>query len=421
MFIFFNPLSHTAMKTSISVLSLSIALISSLPLMAHAQTGAAFIDDGKLSLDARARYEMVNQDNPLEDADALTVRIRPAFTTGVVNGFSGMIEAELTGAIVDDYNSTRNGETKYSTIVDPESAEINQLFVKYVYSPMFDTTVGRQRINLDNQRYVGGVAWRDNEQTFDAISLNVKPSKELGFYYAYIDQVNTIFGSKDPSPKFIQGQASEQDSAIHLMQAKYAYSPLFNAVAYGYLMDFKDLAAWSNSTYGLRVTGKQDAFSYTAEFAKQSDYADQKLSYDANYYMVEGSVTLPASLPKGSIALGYEVLGSDDGKIGFQTPLATKHKFNGWTDTFLATPANGLTDFYLTANIAVLEKGKLGFEAHTFDSDEKSIDYGNEFGLSFAHPLPVKGLTALAKYSTYQAKDFGVDTDKLWLQVDYKY
>ena len=43
------------------------------------------------------------------------------------------------------------------------------------------------------------------------------------------------------------------------------------------------------------------------------------------------------------------------------------------------------------------------------------------YSISYSHTLPIKGLSALAKYSDYQANDFGVDTQKLWLQVDYKY
>jgi hypothetical protein len=33
---------------------------------------------------------------------------------------------------------------------------------------------------------------------------------------------------------------------------------------------------------------------------------------------------------------------SGDGVIGFSTPLATLHKFQGWVDKFLTTPANGI-------------------------------------------------------------------------------
>ena len=414
------------MKTPLTLLAAAVSTLIGLPLSAaHAESADVLWQKGKVMLDARTRYEYVNDDSTTDPAEALTVRIRPAFQTGTWNGLSGLIEGEATAAVVDDYNSTRNNNAKHLKVFDPESAEINQLLLKYVYSPMFDATLGRQRINLDNQRFVGGVAWRQNEQTYDGLSFNLKPTKELGFYYAYINQVNTIFGSKDAKPATnAQTQPSDVETDIHLMQVKYAYSPVLNVVGYGYLMDIEKWGAsnsQSNATYGLRLTGKQDALRYVAEYAMQSDYADQPLSYDADYYTLELGYTLPAGLPKAEVSVGYEVLGSSDGKKGFQTPLATKHKFNGWTDMFLATPANGLTDLYVGLNVSVLEKGKLMLEAHQYESDKGGIEYGSEYGASFGHPLPVKGLSALGKYSSYNAKKMGADTDKVWLQLDYKY
>lgn len=390
--------------------------------------------NGKPTVDARLRYEFVNNDAAVKPAEALTLRVRPGFQTGVWAGFSGLIEGEYTAEIDDNYNSTRNGNAQHLLVVDPENLELNQLLVKYAPNAQFDATIGRQRINLDNQRFVGGVAFRQNEQTYDAMSFNFKPYKELGFYYAYINQVNTIFGSEPAKPKTnAVAQPSDVDTSIHLAQVKYAHSPALNAVWYTYLMDIE---AWgnvkhmqSNATYGVRLTGKQDALRYVAEYARQKDYADQPLKYSANYYTVELGYSLPASLIKGEVAIGYEVLGSDENKKGFQTPLATKHKFNGWTDVFLNTPNAGLKDLYLSSNISLNEKCKLGLEVHSYDSDKKGSHYGDEYGVSFWHQLPVKGLSASGKYSMYQADDTKIvtaalgnrDTEKLWLQLDYKY
>ncbi len=402
---------------------LTLACASSTPSFA----ANPIIDGAKFGLDARLRYEMVDQSNTLDTADAVTLRIRPSLQSGTWNGLSGFVEGEATVGVNDHFNSTRNNETSFSTVVDPQSTELNQLYVKYMANPKFDATLGRQRINLDNQRFVGAVAWRQNEQTFDGISLNLKPDAKIGLYYAYINQVNTIFGSRDRKPTFLQAQDGTLDSQIHLAQVKYNYSPLLNAVVYGYFMDFDDLAAWSNKTYGIRLTGKKDAIRYVAEYAQQSDYGDQPISYNANYYNVEIGYTLPKEiLPKTELALGYEVLGSDSGKIGFQTPLATKHKFNGWTDIFLATPANGLTDLYITGSTTVFEKAKVSLELHQYESDHSSQDYGKEYGVSVSYPIAaVKGLTGLAKFSSFEAEDVHtasiLDTKKLWLQLDYKY
>lgn len=399
---------------------LSFAMLSVLTTTTFAADN--FLSQTKFSLDSRLRYELVDQDNQLKNADAWTLRLRPSLETGTWHGLSAFVQGEGTVEINDHFNSTRNAETNYSTVPDPQNLQLNQAYLKYAYSPKFDLSIGRQAINLDNQRFVGSVAWRQNDQTFDAISLNIKPCKEFGLYYGYIDQVNTIFGSEDVKPKFVAAQDGKQNSQIHLIQAKMNYTPLLNAVVYGYLMDFEDLAAWSNQTYGLRVTGKKGDFKYSAEYANQTEYADQPTDYDADYYALELGYNISSqSTTIGDISIGYEVLGSDDGKIAFQTPLATKHKFNGWTDMFLTTPANGLKDLYITSNFNIFSKGKLGTELHQYRSEEKNIDYGQEYSISYSHTLPIKGLSALAKYSDYQANDFGVDTQKLWLQVDYKY
>ena len=53
--------------------------------------------------------------------------------------------------------------------------------------------VGRQRINLDNQRFVGVSPRRQNEQTYDGVLGQLQPVDELTLTYAYIDNVNTIF------------------------------------------------------------------------------------------------------------------------------------------------------------------------------------------------------------------------------------
>lgn len=402
--------------------ALSLACATAVPSFA----ATPFVDGAKLGLDARLRYEMVDESNALKSADAFTLRVRPSIQSGTWNGLSGFVEGEATVELNDQFNSTRNGETTYSVVPDPQSTEVNQLYVKYSTSPKFDATLGRQRINLDNQRFVGTVAWRQNEQTYDALTINYKPDAKLGLYYSYIDQVNMIFGSRDRKPTYLVAQDSTQDTEIHLAQVKYNYSPVLNAVAYAYIMDFDDVAAWSNQTYGLRLTGKKDALRYVAEYAKQSDYAKQPISYDADYYNLELGYTLPKTiLPKTEIALGYEFLGSDNSK-GFQTPLATKHKFNGWTDIFLNTPANGLTDLYILGSTTVFDKAKIGIELHQYQSDKGTQDYGTEYGVSIAYPITaVKGLSSLAKFSSFHAEDktpvMVVDTNKLWLQLDYKY
>jgi hypothetical protein len=120
---------------------------------------------------------------------------------------------------------------------------------------------------------------------------------------------------------------------------------------------------------------------------------------------------------------GYEVLGGDSGpgNRAFQTPLATKHAFQGWADIFLLTPADGIKDSYLSASLPLLG-GTLMGKYHDYRAEQDSSHYGSEYNLSYARPIPgVKGLMGLVKAARYDADDVAVDTDKLWLQVQYSY
>ncbi len=462
----------SASKSEIKVISISmLALISGVSGMSHADDSdlSNLWNNGKFTLDSRLRYEGVNVDKPLlvdtiRDADAWTLRIRPGFQTGVWNGLSAVVEGSGTIKLNNTFNSTRNNETNYATVVDPKNVDFTQLLVKYTYSPEFNMTVGRQLINLNNQRFVGAVGWRQNMQTFDAASFNFQPSKELGFYYAYIDQVNTIFGMSDIKPTPNNAQRGHYNSDSHLFQFKYAPTPLLNAVAYGYLLDLDKYsvtpatlpATNSNQTFGIRATGASASFRYALEYAKQSDFGSNPLTYSADYYLIEGTVAVPTlkGLPDLDFTAGYEMLGNDSNvtssvigapkRFAFQTPLATKHLFNGFADLFLATPAFGLVDTYIGTSFKIptmigKSKIKLAATYHWYSSEEGSSKYGQELDLVLSAPISLPksvpgALSFVTKYARYSATDntatdpFPIvknggnrDNDKLWLQLDYKY
>jgi hypothetical protein len=61
-----------------------------------------------------------------------------------------------------------------------------------------EATVGRQAINLDNQRWVGSVDWRQNDQTLDAVRAAVSPSRNTRLEYVHSWRVNRIVGPDSP-------------------------------------------------------------------------------------------------------------------------------------------------------------------------------------------------------------------------------
>lgn len=387
-----------------------ILLLSALylfhPLVYGAETLSEAISNGQMKLDMRYRYEIVEENNANEDASASTLRTRLGYLTDPVRGLAAYLEFEDTaGVMEEDYNSVLNGKTNYSTVADPELTEVNQAYVSYAGWQDAKVTFGRQRIILDNARFVGNVGWRQNEQTFDALSLKIDSLPDTALTYAYVGNINTITGGNT-------------DTETHLVNAVYSGLGIGKLTPYAYLLDTVDSTA-DSQTLGLRFSGATDMAErikllYTAEFAQQSDYADAPSSVDADYAFAELGVAVSGV----TIKLGSETLGGD-GVYAFQTPLATKHAFNGWADKFLATPADGLNDTMFT--VATKYFGaKLMAVYHDFSADNGSADYGTELDL-----LAVKKLdehyTLGLKYAGYDADTFSVDTDKIWFWAQAAY
>lgn len=367
------------------------------------------------SLDARLRYEGVDQDNALENGDALTVRLRPGLTLGTSSGFSVLVEGEGTLGLINDYNSTTNGKTGYSTVADPQNIDLNRAQVQYK-SKAFTLTAGRQRINLDDQRFVGSVAWRQNEQTFDAVRGEAMLGPvSLDATYAWSQR--TIFGI-DAGPR----QAFSGDYIF--LGAGTGLGPL-KVKGFAYLLDYdakEPVALNSTQTYGARATtafklGGKATLDLMASYAKQSDYKANPGNFSADYIAAEGKLGL------GPVALtgGYELLGSDKGRA-FQTPMATLHKFNGWADMFLTTPAAGLEDIYAGVSAKLPVKALPGLTAtvvyHDFGSDVGGIDYGTEWDAQVGFKL-LKQVGVLLKYADYNADAFSVDTRRFWIELDW--
>jgi len=369
---------------------------------AHGKSITQALNDSTVSVDFRARYEGVDQEGVDKNADALTLKSRITVKTGAYNNFSAGIEVDNVHAFVDDYNSKTNGQTQYPVVADPEGTDINQAFIKYANAG-FDVVAGRQRILHNNQRFVGGVGWRQNEQTYDGVRAQYKAGA-FSVDYSYIHNINGITGGNDKGD-------------FHLVNANFKINKSHKVTAFTYILDFETAAANSSSTYGGLYNGKFGPIFVTASAASQSDNADNTTSYTALYLNAEvGSKFGPVT-----VLGGYELLGSDNG-VGFNTPLATKHKFNGWADKFLGTPSQGLQDIYLTAKGKVAGI-KLAATYHDFSSDVDNINFGSELDLVATYAIN-KNYGALVKFANYSAGDSDqkpTDTNKLWVQLTAKF
>lgn len=380
--------------------------------------------NGKFWTDTRYRYEWVDQANKPRNANASTIRNKTGVESGFFHGFRAGVEGEFVLQLgPDDFNNTINGRTQFPVVADVESAEVDQAYLESHNIPGVALLGGRFLENLDNMRYVGSVAWRQNDQTFDGGKATITALPDWEFLYAYIGNVNRIFSDRSP--------VGNIQSNIHLMHAQSKEYGFGKLTGYTYLIDLYDLDFLSNASFGGFLKGKQKIsdkwnYLYRLEYARQTDYGDQPIDYDADYVRVEQGLSYGGFTG----TLIYELLGSDNGVAAFQTPLATGHVFNGFADIFLVTPPTGLQDFYVQAKYKVPASsdgpfsyfGGLLFLAqyHEYRSAVQDLDYGSEF--DFYSYMPLKdGFYAQAKYANYQADDFAVDTQKFIFGLGYQY
>ena len=354
----------------------------------------------------RFRHEQVKDDAFVRDARAETARLRLALRAAIGKSLFVLLEGEGVASAGNDYNSGANGRSAWPAITDPSGAGINQALVGWRGSRAA-TSLGRQRINWDNQRWIGSVGWRQNEQTFDAASMEFTVSPELTVRYAWLERVHRVAGDDALDPL-----ARERRLDSHFVNVGYKRG-VQQWTAYAYLHHDRDVARASSNTFGLRWTrSAKSRWGWTAEAARQVDYAANPVEFAHAYWLLE-----PSLLAHGiTWKLGWEHLGGD-GRHALQTPLATLHAFNGWADKFTTTPAGGLDDRYLSASG---KAGKLAWTAvgHDYRADQGGQHYGREFDLSIGRPMGAHW-NGLVKIADYHADGFARDTRKLWLQAEY--
>lgn len=387
---------------------------------ALADSAAVLLDDGALIFDGRLRLETVEQDGFADDAVAPTFRARLGFQSGAFLNLQVLVEGEGVVHLGGDFNDTVNGNVSYPVVADPDGFELNRLQIAYSGLPETLVTVGRQRINLDNQRFVGAVAFRQNEQTFDAIRATNRSVDGLVLDYMFVNQVNRFFGNESAQGEF--------EGPTHLFNASYAVPRFGTLTGYVYLLDLEEAPALSTATFGGRLSGKgklgeDTSVRYAVEYAYQKDYADNPLDVGVHYGHGEVAVAYQGF----GILGGVETL-EGDGSVGFSTPLGTLHKFQGFADVFLNTPANGIVDLYagpsyeatLDAPIGPVTGFFAALTVHDFKTELGRQPLGSEVDAEVTARLG-DHFSVGAKYADYDGDGGFASRRKLWLQLDVTY
>ena len=396
---------------------------------------------GKPILEVRARYEDVDQTGFAVDAQAITVRTRLGWETGSWNHLKALVELETVGHLGPEHFAVNvpgaatpplNGPAKalYPIVNDPDVTELNRAQLTWTPSAMFSATAGRQRIVIDDQRFVGNVGWRQDEQTFDGarVDLALGPVKAT---YAYLGRVNRTLGD-----------LKDWRSDSHLLNAAWTPAEALRLEAFVYALDFSSSTANASITKGVRASGKAKfgayGLAYDATFSNQTDWRGRTAPFDLDYRAASATGTFDI----WSARLGYESL-EGDGKRGFTTPLATTHGFQGWADAWVSPGgAKSFVDGIVDSNLTLGAKPALGqppakgkaprrldllARYHDFEDQRTGAALAHEWDLQAATAITPR-LSVALKYADFRREGsvpVGTATPpasrtKLWLTFEYK-
>ena len=395
---------------------------------------------GKLILEVRARYEEVDQTRTAtlkKPAEAFTVRTRFGWETAAWHGLKALVEFEdvrhegsenfavnVPGAASPPLNGA--DKARFPIVNDPDVTELNRAQLTWAPSQALSLVAGRQRILIDDQRFVGNVGWRQDEQTFDGVRADVAVGR-FKATYAYLGRINRVLG-----------EMKDWDSDSHLFNATWSPAEALRLQGFVYALDFRSSSAINSSiTKGVKASGKTWVglyqLAYDATWARQSDWRGRTTPFDLDY--AEASVA--GTFDIYTVKLGYEKL-EGNGTRGFTTPLATTHAFQGWADAWVSPGGNksfvdGIEDLNLTLNLKPRFKRTYVFNTdliaryHDFNDQRTGADLAREWDLQATAAITPK-LSVALKYADFQREaKVPVGTaapppsrTKVWFTLEYK-
>ncbi len=405
---------------------------------------AATISDaiagGKLLLEVRGRYERVDQKRTAiltRNGGSFTVRTRLGWETADWNGLKGLVEFEDVRQVGPEHfainvpgatTAPLNGAIKarYPVINEPDVTELNRLQLTWTPDAAVQATLGRQRIFLDDQRFIGNVGWRQDEQTFDALRLDGAWGR-LKLTYAYVIHVNRVLA-----------ELRDWDSDSHLAQLTWSPAEALRVQGFVYALDFGNSAANASITKGVKASGKTwlglFQVAYNATYANQQDYNRNTPDYSLDYWGADLAATFDIYTAKVS----FEAL-EGNGARGFTTPLATNHAFQGWSDAFVQPLGgnkgfvDGLEDRNVSLNAKPRWRAAYLFNLdvlvryHEFDGQRTGANLGREWNAQVQAAINPR-LSAAIKYADFERVTrvpVGTATPppsrtKVWFTLEYK-
>ncbi len=302
--------------------------------------------ESSLQWSGRLRFADIEQTNI--DGYAASLKLRMNWQHLWFDDWSTELEIDGVGSAFRDQHNDGVHSNDKPFVPDPPGIELNTLNVNY-RSAQWQLIVGRQRIDWDNQRFIGGNAFWQNEQTFDALTARWFWGEASQLNYAYLHNVNRIFGNDgdnsntdslydNPRPSSLLGNHRMDSHLLHWLIKEWDH---IEFSAYAHWIDNLSAEALSHETRGLRWRGdwKAERWRYHVELEKA---VQQRREMDDEWkpYTLALATVAIAEYEWG---LRHEKLGSKN-DISFITPLASLHDFHGIVGKFSAPPTAGLQE-----------------------------------------------------------------------------
>ena len=408
-------------------ISLAIVLSAGAAAVHAAETLGEALVSGSFGLDVRARHEMVDQDSFERRAVANTVRTRITYESGSWHGASALIEAENIAALGDDrFNDGINRRSDFPIVRDAPNTELNQYWLRLALPGTGALKLGRQTIDLGARTFVASARFRQNQQTYDAATITVRPLPDVTAFYGFTWMIDRTAGE--------DAVGGDWNTATHMAHLAYDGLAPIKLVGYAMAMDFDERPRLSSITAGARLdarvslSGTLDLIA-GGELAWQTNHADNLDDFDEFLTIAEAGLGI-AGL---AAIVGYRRQ-SGNGAAALQTTLGVKHYNRGWADKFSVTPLRGLVDTYADVTIELpdlvmfdfadaarswLDRTRIRAAYHRFSADGLGSGYGEEFDIGIRQRVggPVE---FLLEYADYRAKGLGADTRKMWVTLQFK-
>ncbi len=381
-----------------------------------------------------ARARLADLEDGTESGRASSILLRLRLASRWNRDWSSLVEVDhvATAWRSDHSNGVRFNDKPL--VPDVPGTELNQLALRYRFRPG-ELTLGRQRVEWDDQRFVGSDSFWQQDQTFDALRLDYRLWMSSRLEYVYIGRAHRIYdGGRDRYPPEDNGYNASPEPAYggyafphysyadhhgqnsHLARLEVNEWDYSRLVLYGLSIDNRDFPTASSHTLGARYELNYRVHPLRYRLLLESAAQENRTAEghpQPHYYLAE------LGIGHGDLEwlARYEVLGADQG-TALATPLGSSYLFQGFVGAFALTPDTGLEDTSVRLNWR-RSPWELSLRYHRFQAQHGGTDFGRELDLELQYK-PAGDHTISVRFGDFRA-DSPYRPDRRRLYADYRY